>query len=172
MVFMKHMLVASALALSLCGSTAWAAPASPRAALFAQGAALGNQFEIEESKIILEDSANPALRAFARQMIHDHSMAQTMLDEAGASAEVPTRFVFDKNRQKSVDDLGLMDGPKLDRAYVADQIQAHAQAAALLSDYAMNGEDPALRAWARQTLPHVLMHQRILSEITGTMPGI
>ena len=86
---------------------------------------------------------------------------------AGRMAGVQTSFVFDKLDQGKVDDIGLMDGQKLDDTYLADQIAAHAQAAAALSDYAASGPDPALRAYARQTLPVVLRHQRMLEQISG-----
>ena len=174
---MTRSIKAGALAIALLGtanlglSAAAAEPASPAIGLFAQDAAISNDFEIQESKIVLEDSTDPAVRAFARQMIADHGKAQAMLDRAGLSAGVTTRFVLDSVRQKSVDDLGLMDSPKLDQTYLADQIQAHASAAASLGAYASSGEDPLLVAYARMTLPVVLHHQAMLEAMTGTPPA-
>ena len=168
---MKQLLAVGALALTFASGVAYAAPADPAdpsVGLFAQNAALANAYELEEAKIILEDSTNPALRHFAEIMTRDHGTAQRELRSAGAIAGVPTDFVLDGVRQKEVDDIGLMEGVTLDKTYVADQTAAHAAAVASLGDYAVNGADPAFRAYARATLPIVLAHQRMLEELTGT----
>jgi putative membrane protein len=162
---MKTFLAAGAVALALSSSAASAAPADPMVGLFAQNAAISNAFELAEAKIVLEDSTNPALRAFAAHMMHDHTLAQDHLAQAGRMAGVPTAFVLDSVHQKEVDDIGLMDGATLDRTYVADQVAAHASAAATLAQYAANGSDPALRTYARQTLPVVIEHQRMLAAL-------
>ncbi|WP_131114002.1 DUF4142 domain-containing protein [Lichenihabitans psoromatis] len=170
---MKSALLAAALMTTLLSASHVSAePASPFVGLFAQDASLGNAFEIDESKIILETSTNPVVRAFAEEMIHDHTIAQAELDRLGRRAGVPTDIIPGKAQKTLVDDLGLMDSPKLDKVYLSDQSKAHARAVALISDYAINGEDPAFRAYARATLPMVLIHQRMLVEISGKKPHL
>ena len=168
---MKNSTLTVAFALSLLASgAALAQPGDPKVAMFAQDASLSNQFEIEEAKIILQDSKNPRTRAFARQMIHDHGMAQQMLDRAAGPSGSATRIVLDKGQQKLINALGLMDSPKLDETYVADQQESHARAIASVGDFAANGSDPSLRAWARATLPTIVRHQRELVNITASEP--
>ncbi len=164
---MHKILAAAACALPLLAPTARARPSSPAVSLFVQGAALGNLFEIEESKIMLEDGTDERLRAFATEMVRDHGAAQAKLRAAAAVAGVASEFSFDPASQKLVNDIGLMDGDALDKTYLADQLQAHARAAATLQAYAATGEDPGLRAYAAATLPTVLRHQRELEDITG-----
>ena len=161
-------LILGALALSLLStSAAFAQPASPAVGLFAQGASLGNAFEIAEAKIILQDSTDAKVRAMAEQMIRAHVLAQSELVRAARPSGVSTAYAFDADQQKLVDDLGLMDSPKLDQTYLDDQVAAHARAIALLDDYARHGEDPSLRAYAKTTLPVVRMHQQMLTAMTG-----
>ena len=164
---MKTALIAGALALALTASVARADPANPMIGLFAQSASLANEFELAEAKIMLEDSKTPALRAFAEQMMRDHGAAQRQLQAAGRATGVPTAFVFGTVQQQKIDDIGLMDGSKLDETYLADQVAAHAAAAATLEGYAVNGTSPPLVAYARATLPVVLEHQRMLERLTG-----
>ena len=164
---MNKAIAAAALALTLVSSAAIAAPLDPKAAQFAQAAGLSNRFEIEESKIVLQDSTDPAARAFAADMIRDHGEAQAELDRAGRLVGVTTEIMFGPDYQKRIDAIGLMDTPKLDATYLADQQEAHASAVALLGDYAMHGTNPALRAYARASLPVVLHHQRMLETMTG-----
>lgn len=165
---MKTLFLSGVVALSLLSSGAASAePASPIVGLFAQGAAKANDFEIAEAKIVLQDSTDPKVRAMAQQMMHDHVVAQADLTRAARPSGVSTAFVFDVDRQKLVDDLGLMDSPKLDQTYLDDQVAAHAQAVALLEDYARHGDDQSLRAYARRTLPVVRLHQEMLADMTG-----
>ncbi len=164
---MIRLSVAGALALTLMAGIARAEPTDPMISQFAQDAAVSNAFETAQATIILEDSTNPAARAFAREMLSDHEAAQRDLDQAGRISGATTRFILDAGRQGKVDDLGLMDGAKLDQAYLADQVAAHAGAAATLEGYAQTGTDPALVAYARRTLPVVLHHQRMLEQMTG-----
>jgi putative membrane protein len=170
---MKSALLAGAVALSLLGSPiASAEPASRLVNLFAQNAALGNEFSIEESKIILETSSNPYVRAFAAELLYDQSIAQAELDRLGGIVGVDTRIDFDSSLKKLVDDIGVMGSPKLDKIYLSDQSKAHARAVALLSDYAATGEDPHFRAYARAVLPSVLIHQGEISELSGKKPHL
>ena len=51
-----------------------------------------------------------------------------------------------------------MTGSEFDRAYDEMQQQAHEEAVALFSDYARNGDNPDVKAWAAKTLPHLREH--------------
>jgi putative membrane protein len=144
---------------------ALAEAADPMPQAFAQQAALGNEFEIAESQMALRNSSNPDVIAFAQQMIHDHGMAQRMLHQIGAPMGVETGFIFDRGHQAMLDALSSKSGPDFDAAYLADQRDSHADAEATLGDYAMTGTDPMLRTYARQTLPAVRMHARMLQQM-------
>ena len=51
-------------------STALAAESGPH---FLQQAEIGGQYEISSSRLALQISRNPAIKAYARQMIEDHT---------------------------------------------------------------------------------------------------
>ena len=164
---MNLKIIAAGALLPLLSSTAWAEPASPLVQAFAQDASLSNQFEVSESRIALEKSADPHVRAYAQHMIHDHTMAQAKLHAAAQPSQVVTGFMFDPTMQGMVEALSAKSGPEFDAAYWADQREAHASAEAKLSDYATNGEDPMLRRYAAMTLPVVLMHARMIPASEG-----
>lgn len=42
-----------------------------------------------------------------------------------------------------------------DKGYIADKLQTHVETADLLAFYARDGDNPALNAWAAETLPTV-----------------
>lgn len=175
-------LSALAAALLLCtGSAAFAAsddavadvphvlmPASPLAQAFAQDAGMGNQFEITTSQIALEKSQDPKVRLFAQKMLNDHHKAEMALTRVAAPQGLTTHFMFDQASQAKIDQLQTLTGQAFDEDYWVLQRDAHAATVAALGDYAATGQDPALRAWARETLPVVVGHQRMIADLTGT----
>ena len=162
--FLKQ-LAAAVLTLPCLCLPVLAEPASPLVQDFAQAAGLSNQFEIAESRLALEKSADPLIRQFAGQMIHDHTEAQMQLRQASMASAVTADFMFDNARQAQVDALDSKSGTDFDSAYLADQKDAHAATLDTLSAYAASGEDPSLRMWARATMPTVAMHQRMLADM-------
>lgn len=175
-------LPALAAALLLCaGGTAFAAsdvvaidaptmpqPASPLVGAFVQNAGIGNQFEMTTSQMALEKSQDANVRRFAQRMLNDHHMAELNLERAAAPMGVDTHFMFDRAHQAKLDELQALSGAAFDEDFWVLQRNAHAEAEAVLADYTMSGSDPALRAYARETLPVVLDHQRMIADLTGT----
>lgn len=145
-----------------------AMPASPLVQAFVQDAGTGNQFEMTEAQIALEKSSDPAVLHFADTMLQDHHKAEQALERAAAPSGVITHFMFDAPTQAKIDALRDLSGPAFDQAYWADQQAAHADAVAALGSYMTTGTDPALRAYARETLPVVRQHQQMLAAMTGS----
>lgn len=121
--------------------------------------ASANFFEIESSKIALEKSSSEDVKKFAQQMIDDHTKAgeklASVLEEEGTA--LPPRDLA----PKQADAIALLkkaDGKDFDAAYVSLQHGAHIEAVALFMIYAAKPDDPALGAFAKETLPTLEMH--------------
>jgi putative membrane protein len=153
-------IIATSIAFGICVVLACiAAPAAalPRLdpATFARTASAGNAFEIQSSRLALQRSGNPRVRAFAQHVIDDHSVTTTV-----PSAGAPTLAIFagpgtalDERHAAMLSQLAIQNGPAFDRLYEHMQLTAHREAIALYSSYAAAGEDPALVGLARNTLP-------------------
>ena len=124
---------------------------------FAMKASVGNTFEIEESKLALKQSVSPKVKAFAKMMISDHTMAEKKLMTAAKNAG-SVEMKLDDPHQAMVTALQGQKGADFDKAYVTDQVQAHQETAILLGDYQKSGDDAKLKLWAKTTLPKVEMH--------------
>lgn len=127
---------------------------------FVTKAAIGNLFEVETSKLAKATSKSKAVLAFASQMVADHGRAGAALGTAAAKTSglaAPT--VLDDDHQKKLDDLKAKTGKDFDDAYIDAQKSAHDDAVDLFDDYAKNGKDVALQAFAADTLPTLKMHQ-------------
>ena len=157
---MTFKLSTAALALTLStASSAWAqAPSAPDAE-FATKAAVGNVFEVEQAKLALERATDQRLKDFAQKMIRDHGDAEKKLTAAAEKAGIKPPMALDKPHQAKLDNLKTFTGTDFDKIYIADQIAAHAETVALLSDYKQNGQNSSLTSWAKDALPIVKNHQ-------------
>lgn len=131
---------------------------------FVAAAVPSNLFEIQSSELALQRTSTAPVQQFAQKMIADHTAAgerlQAVLAEGGAVAAPP--MALDPPHQAMLTQLTNATAETFDTAYVNLQLQAHEEAVSLFSAYATSGDDPALRAFAAETLP-VLQHH--LSEV-------
>lgn len=126
---------------------------------FAATAGAANMFEIDSSRLAMDISQNDAVRAFAAQMIADHTAAG---EEMATAAEadgvmVPPAMTAEKTAQ--IETLRDMDPAGFDAAYVEAQVAAHDEAVALFQSFAAEAQPSALRDFATATLPTLLQHQ-------------
>ncbi|TGQ71506.1 DUF4142 domain-containing protein [Mesorhizobium sp. M00.F.Ca.ET.186.01.1.1] len=135
-----------------------------------------NQFEIESSKLAEQKSASADVKAFAAQMIEDHSKAGeafgTALSQGQTTASIkPAGPGLQPKEQKMLDELKGASGKAFDDKYITMQTEAHRQAAALFSTYAKSGDDPALKEFAKTTLSTLKMHEKHVKELAAAHQG-
>ena len=127
---------------------------------FVQTAAASDMFEIASSKLALQRSHNPAIKAFAHMMIADHTKTTAGLKAAiaksGQAISPPADLPSDK--QAMLQDLKSVPDGDFDKKYMGDQVDGHQAALDLMSRYANDGTVPALQEAAKKTGPMVQMH--------------
>ena len=134
--------------------------AQPTATDFVQAAASSDMFEIASSKVALQRSHNPDVKAFARMMIADTTTTTAGLKAAvaksGLAIAPPTDMPADK--QTLLQELQTIPAADFDKKYMDDQVDGHQAALDLMSRYANDGTVPALQEAAKATGPLVQMH--------------
>lgn len=146
--------VASVLVLAACGEETDKED-------FVRKATEAGQFEITSSELAQEKSKRDDVKAFAQQMITDHTAASKKLD--GLAAEVGVtlkdRGVGEKTEHTDdLEDLQKTTPDTFDREYIAKQEDAHEEAVKLFQGYADKGDDAKLKAFAAETLPTLKAH--------------
>lgn len=168
---MKALLAAAGAAALLAGCSTTPMEAEPVAAaplmdpnspLSAPGymrmAASSDMFEIESSRLALQRSQNPMVRAFAQQMIDHHSRTTAeMMAVAQQTGMAPPPPGMLPHRQAALDRLRAAT-TGFDAAYKREQIAAHEEALALHQNYAAQGDMPAFRDFASRTVPIIQGH--------------
>jgi putative membrane protein len=120
---------------------------------FLTRASNSNLFAIEESRLALDRTSDPKVKAFARRLAEDHGRAETELLAAaeGSGAAVPT--TLDEEHQTRLTALQDKSGMDFDKAYVADQGENHSNALTLYGDYMLWGAYEKLHALAIKMIP-------------------
>lgn len=135
-----------------------------------------NAFEIESSKLALTKASSDDVKAFAQMMVDDHTKAgedfKAALEKVQTtSATEPSGKPMDAKQQAMMDELKAADGDAFEAKYIAMQTEAHRQAVALFSAYANSGDDPALKEFAKATLPTLQMHEKKVKELAAKHQG-
>jgi len=138
---------------------------------FIEKASIGGQFEIASSRIALKRSHNADVRQFAQRMIDDHTKATDQLKSTiAADPNLHTStFSMDTKHEKMLDRLKQATDTDFDKQYVKEQVAAHKEAVSLFKDYANEGDNDALKGFARTTLPILEDHQRHIEQIKSSM---
>lgn len=129
---------------------------------FRRNAVSSNLFEIQSSQLALQRSRNPAVRAFARRMIADHTRAMAVM----APFNYDIQPALEPREAAMLQQLSTAGGRNFDRLYARMQVMSHQQTIALFNTYAQTGEWYELRQVAGQMLPSLQGHLAMAATLT------
>jgi putative membrane protein len=125
---------------------------------FVEKIALSDMYEIEASKIALERSKVQPVKDYAQMMIDAHTATSAELKPLAASSMVTPPSALDNDHMAKLDDLRKATVEDFDDKYIDQQTDAHENALNTLKDFANNGKDAGLQAFAAKTAPAVDAH--------------
>jgi putative membrane protein len=145
---------------------------TPDATQFRAKATASDAFEVLSSKIALTHATYPDLKMFAQMMIDDHTKSTDQLVALGGISKVsltskmsPGRDgqyvgndLIDTDHANELNSLDSKSNDDFNRTYIDDQVKGHEAAVSLLEDYAKNGDNAKLKAFATSILPTVKAH--------------
>jgi putative membrane protein len=164
-----------AVALSAGGAASSAAgqtPIPPSAANFAMSAAQSDQYEIDAAEDAVVQSHNPTVRAFAQQMIQDHTHAEAAVREAAVASGLPAPPpAISTDQAHLLASLQSLRGPNFDQAYAHQQVLAHQEALTVEQSYAAAGTDADLRKAAQADIPMIRRHLQLAQQMAAAVGG-
>jgi putative membrane protein len=144
-----------------------AAALANNATTYVPNAAISDMYEIESSKLAEQKATSPAIKAFAKQMIADHTGTTAKLKATLKTAKLgitpPT--ALDARRQGMIDNLKAATAGDFDKTYLDQQTNAHREAITLHSGYAEDGENSALKKLASGAVPIIRHHLEMVQKI-------
>jgi putative membrane protein len=145
---------------------------SPTTADFVKEVAISDMFEIESSKLA-QEKGNAAEKAFASQMITDHTKTSTELKGLVTSGKVKAELpaALDSSHQSKLDKLKSESGKDFSSDYDSIQVSAHKDAVSLFERYAKGGDNADLKDWAGKTLPTLKHHLEMAENLKKKSGG-
>lgn len=185
---MKLSLAASVLALAMIGAGSASATevlgmGTPSAEQFRMKAAASDAFEITSSKIAQTHATNAQIKDFAAMMIRDHTASTDKLVALGgiSKASIETKMqpgkdgkyagndLISSSKADELNSLNAKSNADFDKTYMDDQVQGHKDAVALMEDYAKNGDNAKLKAFAAEVLPTIKEHLAMAQKIDAKL---
>ncbi|HYZ62927.1 MAG TPA: DUF4142 domain-containing protein [Acetobacteraceae bacterium] len=137
---------------------------------FVQQAATSDMFEIQSSRLALQRSRNPGVRAFAERMIADHTKSSQQLAAMAQAKGVVLPTALDPEQQRMI---AAMENTRrsFDQEYIRQQVAGHQVAQTAYQTEINSGYDADLRGFAQATLPIVQDHLVTAERMRGGPRG-
>ena len=157
---MRRSVILAALAAAALGGAVRADPPPPMSTRdFVQAASHSDQFEILEAQTAGVEGRDPRVKAFAREMVRDHTQTSDALQRAAAASGLPPPSPGPGDEgAKMLAALQGQRGADFDRTYARQQVLGHQEALVVQQGYAAQGADAAVRGAARSAVPVVEHH--------------
>jgi putative membrane protein len=125
--------------------------------------------EIQLSKLADRHSRNDQVKAFAQQMIDDHTKANQQISELMKSQKLAVVAGTEKDFRDTSDRLGKLDGDAFDKEFVQVLVKDHKQAVALFENQAKSGKERDVTEFAKNTLPTIRGHLQHAQKLASSL---
>ena len=135
-----------------------------------------NNGEIAEGSLAERMATNPAVKAFARQMVTDHRKmlqdGKSLAAKLNVKPDTTNSDVSDlrKDAESTMKDLTKKQkGADWDKAYIDKQVDVHQKVIDHINDFIKSAQSPELRSMLQQALPKVQQHLAKAKDIQNNM---
>jgi len=125
---------------------------------FVKKAAEGGLAEVELGKLATEKASNDQVKKFGQRMVDDHTKANEQLKDVAAQKHIDLPTEPSAKDKATKARLEKLSGEQFDRAYMRDMVMDHKTDVSEFARESQAAKDPALKNFARQTLPTLRQH--------------
>jgi putative membrane protein len=130
-------------------------------------ASIANLHEVSSGELATQKAKKPDVKSFGQMMVKDHGQAEQQLMQLAKSRGINLPSAATGGIQP---DLNLKNaGDNFDKLYVHAMVGGHGNTVQVFQNYAVNGKDPAVKAWAQKMLPTLKMHLEQIKMIEKQM---
>jgi putative membrane protein len=130
--------------------------------------ARANIAEIEAARLALARSHNPQVKAYAQQMIDDHTKALNDIRRLAQDKGVNVPGNADARHKAQAKTLGKLQGASFDKAYMSQAgVRDHTRVHEALEKHHARVKDQDLKAFIAKMLPTVEQHLHHATQMQG-----
>lgn len=157
-------LISAALLFAVAG-VAFGAPLDTQG--FVSKVAVANKYEIDTGELGIKYAKDAAVKSFAQTMVDDHTKAGEEFKAAVREAKIdPPGDTLDVTHTAKYAKLRVFTTEAgFDAAYIKDGVAAHEDTVATFKDFAANGEDGPVKAFAKKMLPTLEHHLSMVKDL-------
>ncbi len=129
---------------------------------------IANLQEIAQGQLAVQQAGSPEVKAFGQRMIDDHGKAEAQLTKLAQTTGIQLPH---EATDPPVDNpmLKKLNGKEFDKMYVHMMAPGHGETVQLFQKYIAMGKNPAVVAFAQQTLPVLKEHLAAINAIEEKM---
>jgi putative membrane protein len=132
--------------------------------------AIANMAEVEAGKMALQKSQNAEVKAFAQQMVDDHSKGLDEVKSVAQAKGVTLPSEPDAKHKAMAKKLDAMSGEKFDMAYLEMAgVKSHKEAHALVVKTQANAKDADVKGLAAKLQPTIDQHMGHVDKLAANM---
>ena len=135
---------------------------------FLDFAAQDNQAEIDLCLLAQRKATSPAVKAFARLMVHDHVAVESRLAVLADAERVSVANGIDKEAQERQSRLQALEGDAFDRAFMQAQIEDHAHDLDQFRAQAAT-TNPGVARFAAESVAMLVQHHELALMIAAAL---
>jgi putative membrane protein len=134
---------------------------------FAMDATQGGMMEVDLGQLATQKAASQAVKDFGQRMVTDHSKANQQLQMIASQKgmSLPTALPADMKQER--EKLAATSGAEFDRMYMSHMVKDHEKDVKEFEMQAEKGNDPALRSFAKETLPTLRQHLELARSVAA-----
>jgi putative membrane protein len=119
---------------------------------FVTKAAQIGMIETTLGRHVAAKASSPEVRAFGERMLTEHGRAHEELKAILANKGIAIPAEIKKEHREEIAELSELSGPKLDKEYASEVVEAHEKDVDEFRKASKTLRDPELREWATRTL--------------------
>lgn len=132
---------------------------------FVTKAAIGDMYEMQSSRLAVEQSTVEPVKQFANRIIDDHTKSMNEMKSIVQNLQIQAPSELDEKHRQMVDALKSADAQRFNQLYRDQQQTAHREAVQLYEGYSKNGTNSQLRQFAEKTLPVLREHLQMAQSL-------
>lgn len=137
---------------------------------FIKDAAAGGMMEVQLGKLASEKASSQQVKDFGKQMVTDHSKANTELKHLASTKNVQIPTELEGKHKSTYDRLAKLSGDRFDREYMKTMIDDHKDDVDKFKKQADKADDADVKQFAAKTLPTLEKHLE-MAQSTGQQVG-
>ncbi|MFN7138152.1 MAG: DUF4142 domain-containing protein [Limisphaerales bacterium] len=128
---------------------------------FAKKAHQSGMAEVAMGQLAAQRAQSSSVKQFGDKLAREHKEANQRLEKIAERRNFELERIIGKKHQETIQNLTSLSGEQFDREFIKHTVEQHRKDIERFEKQASEGEEPAIRSFASETLPMLRQHLKI-----------